>query len=154
MPSSPVTIKDADPKDIDQMLPLLEQLFSIEADFKFDQQVQARGLALMLDGCGKHRAVKVACTEEGKIIGMCTAQTRISTAQGKISAMVEDLVVDKAGRGKGIGSGLLSAIEDWARMRGIASIQLLADKDNQKGLDFYKAQGWESTALVCLVKQL
>ncbi len=148
-----ITIRDAVQNDIDQMLPLLEQLFSMEADFKFDSRVQARGLALMLDGCGKHRVVKVTCTKEGKIIGMCTAQTRISTAQGKISAVVEDLVVDKACRGKGIGSGLLSAIEDWTRMRGIASIQLLADKDNQKGLDFYKAKGWETTALVCLAKK-
>ncbi len=154
MPSSSITIRDANPKDIDQMLPLLEQLFSIEADFKFDSRVQARGLALMLDGCGKHRAVKVACTKEGNIIGMCTAQTRISTAQGKISAMVEDLVVDKACRGKGIGSRLLDAIEDWAGIRGIASIQLLADRNNHKGLDFYKALGWKSTALICLVKPL
>ena len=149
-----ITVRDAVQSDIDQMLPLLEQLFAIEADFKFDSRVQARGLALMLDGCGKHRAVKVACSENGTILGMCTAQTRISTAQGRISAVVEDLVVDKACRGRGIGSRLLDEIGNWAGDRGIKTIQLLADKDNHSGLAFYKAHGWKSTALVCLVKSL
>ncbi len=148
-----ITIRDAAQIDIEQMLPLLEHLFAIEADFKFDNQVQTRGLTLMLDDCGKHSAIKVACLDD-RIIGMCTVQTRISTAQGKYSAVVEDLVVDKAYRCKGIGVLLLTAVEDWARMREITSIQLLADKNNHTALEFYKGQAWESTALVCLVKTL
>jgi ribosomal protein S18 acetylase RimI-like enzyme len=148
-----IIIRDADPKDIDKMLPLLKQLFAIETDFNFDQNVQARGLKMMLDGCGKHRAVKVALSGK-KIIGMCTAQTRISTAQGKISAVVEDLVVDKNSQGQGIGPRLLDAVENWAIKKGITAISLLADKDNHKGLEFYRARNWEPTALVCLVKSL
>jgi len=30
---------------------------------------------------------------------------------------------------------------------------IITDKDNQKGLDFYKAKGWVTTALVCLAKR-
>ncbi|HCY88270.1 MAG TPA: GNAT family N-acetyltransferase [Desulfobacteraceae bacterium] len=149
-----VTIKDATRKDIDRMLPLLEQLFSIEADFTFDPEVQRRGLSLMLDGCGKHRAVKIAYTEEGRLVGMCTAQTRISTAQGKISAVVEDLVVDRDFRGLKIGQALLAAIHDWASARGITGLSLLADKHNTQGLAFYQSQDWETTDLVCLTKKI
>lgn len=144
-------IRDADPKDIDGMLPLLEQLFTIEADFDFNPEIQARGLRMMLDGCGKHRAVKVACSKDA-IIGMCTVQTRISTAQGKIAGLVEDLVVDKAHRGNGIGPRLLAAVEDWATKRGISSLSLLADKNNRKGLAFYEARNWQVTDLVCRIK--
>ncbi len=148
-----IIIKDARPADIDQMLPLLAQLFAIEQDFEFNSRVQARGLRLMLDGCGKHRTVKVAWMND-TIVGMCTAQTRISTAQGNISAVVEDLVVDREYRNKGIASLLLSAIEGWAVSKGIKSISLLADKDNHKGLDFYNKRAWKRTALVCLVKSM
>ncbi|WDP90508.1 MAG: GNAT family N-acetyltransferase [Desulfobacter sp.] len=148
-----IIFRDAEPNDIDAMLPLLEKLFSIEADFTFDPTVQARGLRLMLDGCGKHRAVKVACAND-RVIGMCTAQTRISTAQGRISAVVEDLVVDDAFRGQGVGSRLIKAIEAWAQKRGISSLSLLADKDNTNGLAFYAARGWQTSSLVCLVKPL
>ena len=132
-----IIIKDARPADIDQMLPLLAQLFAIEQDFEFDSDTQTRGLGLMLDGCGKHRSIKVAWIN-GTIVGMCTAQTRISTAQGNISAVVEDLVVDRNHRKKGIATHLLSAIEAWAANKGIATISLLADKDNHNGLEFYK----------------
>jgi len=148
-----IIIKDARPLDIDQMLPLLAQLCEIEQDFEFNSRVQTRGLRLMLDGCGKHRTVKVAWMND-TIVGMCTAQTRISTAQGNISAVVEDLVVDREYRNKGIASLLLSAIEGWAVSKGIKSISLLADKDNHKGLDFYNKKAWKRTALVCLVKPM
>ena len=148
----PFIIRDANTRDIDQMLPLLEQLFSIEADFTFSPAVQRRGLSLMLDGCGKHRAVKLACESNGRVVGMCTAQTRISTAQGNISAVVEDLVVDRDFRGQGIGRALLGAIDDWAEHRGITGLSLLADRHNTRGLAFYRSRGWQYTELVCLVK--
>lgn len=148
-----IIIKDALPVDIDQMLPLLAQLFAIEKDFEFNSKVQTRGLRLMLDGCGKHRTVKVAWMNDA-IVGMCTAQTRISTAQGNISAVVEDLVVDREYRKQGIATLLLSAIEDWAVNKGIKSISLLADKNNHSGLDFYNKKEWNPTALICLVKSL
>lgn len=146
-------IRDAAHQDIDQMLPLLSQLFEMEEDFEFNSDKQSRGLRLMLDGCGKHRTVKVACIEE-KIVGMCTAQTRISTAQGNISAVVEDLVVDNEYRSKGIGALLLSAVEDWSKSRGMEAIALLADKNNHTGLTFYKKKNWKGTSLICLVKSL
>lgn len=148
-----LTIKDARPADIDRMLPLLAQLFEIEKDFKFNPGTQIRGLQLMLDGCGKHRAVKVAWLND-TIVGMCTAQTRISTAQGDISAVVEDLVVDREYRNKGIATLLLSAIEAWAVNKGIKSLSLLADKDNHQGLEFYSKKKWGRTSLICLVKSL
>lgn len=148
-----IIIREARPADIDQMLPLLAQLFAIEQDFTFIPEIQTRGLRLMLDGCGKHRSVKIAVMND-TIVGMCTAQTRISTAQGNISAVVEDLVVDSEHRNKGIGTLLLSGIEEWAANKGIRSIALLADKDNHSGLDFYNKKEWKTTALICLTKSL
>jgi len=148
-----IIIKDALPVDIDQLLPLLAQLFAIEKDFEFNPGSQARGLRLMLDGCGKHRTVKVAWMND-KIVGMCTAQTRISTALGNISAVVEDLIVDRKYRKKGIATRLMSAIEDWAVNKGIKSISLLADKGNHDGLGFYNKKAWKRTSLICLVKSL
>jgi len=146
-------IRNATHKDIQGMLPLLEQLFAIEADFTFHPETQARGMALMLDGCGKHRAVKLALAQD-RIIGMCTAQTRISTARGGICATLEDLVVDRAFRGQGVAPQLLEAIEKWAHLRGVAALSLLADKNNTPGLALYKNQGWAATDLIGLVKSL
>jgi GNAT superfamily N-acetyltransferase len=144
-----VHIRDALRSDMDVMVNLLGELFSIEADFSIDKARQRRGLNLMLDGCLKHRCIKVA-EVEGQVIGMCTAQTLISTAEGGIVGLVEDVVVDLQHRGQGIGRKLMESIEEWARSRGATRLQLLADRTNFPALDFYDKIGWRPTQLICL----
>ena len=142
-----IIIKDALPVDVDQILPLLAQRFDC------DVQDQTRGLRLMLDGCGKHRTVKVAWAD-GAVVGICTAQARISMVHGNINAVVEDLVVDHEHKNKGVAALLLSGIEAWAENKGIKSISLLVDQNDQGRIDFYNKQAWETTSLICLVKSL
>lgn len=148
-----VIIRNAEPADINSLVNLLEQLFSIEMDFEFNAEKHHMGLTLLLEGCGKHKAVKVAVCRD-KIVGMCTAQTRISTAKGEITAVLEDLVVDADYRHQGIGPALLSVMDQWAIKRGISHLQLLADKDNSTALSFYRCYEWQSTNLVCLTRKI
>ena len=103
----------------------------------------------MLDGCGKHRCVQVAETE-GRVVGMVTAQMLVSTAEGGLVALVEDMVVDRHCRGRGIGRLLMERIEKWARDRGASRLQLLADRTNFQALDFYDRIGWRPTGMICL----
>lgn len=145
-------IRDAQHDDLDSLVALLVELFSIEADFAVDEMRQRRGLSLMLDGCGKHRCVKVA-EVDGQAVGMCTAQILISTAEGGMVALVEDMVVESQYRKMGIGRQLMTAIEKWASSRGIARLQLLADRTNFSALDFYDRMGWHPTQLICLRRQ-
>ncbi|THB79602.1 MAG: GNAT family N-acetyltransferase [Desulfobacteraceae bacterium] len=144
-------IRNAAPADIDDMTGLLKQLFALEKDFVFDPEKQQRGLRMMLDGCGKHRALKVAQSGT-RVVGMCSAQTRISTAQGNITAVVEDLVVDRHFRNRGIGCALLNAVCTWADSRGISFLSLLADRDNTSAVDFYLRHQWGETNLICLTQ--
>lgn len=144
-----VEIRDALSDDLEELMALLQALFSIEADFKADAARQHRGLSLMLDGCGKHRCVKVAQVD-GRVVGMCTAQSLVSTAEGAMVALVEDMVVDFRYRGIGIGRQLMEAIEAWARKHEMPRMQLLADRTNFSALDFYDKLGWCPTQLICL----
>jgi ribosomal protein S18 acetylase RimI-like enzyme len=144
-----VKIRNARREDLDTLTSLLRQLFSMEADFAVDAERQRRGLGLMLDGCLKHRCVKVA-EVEGEVVGMVTAQLLISTAEGGTVALIEDMVVDARLRGRGIGRLLMAAIETWSREHGARRMQLLADRTNFSGLDFYDKIGWRPTRLICL----
>jgi GNAT superfamily N-acetyltransferase len=103
----------------------------------------------MIDGCGKHRCVQVA-EAEGTVVGMGTAQLLISTAEGGLVALVEDIVVDTQWRGRGIGRMLVSALEQWASLHGATRLQLLADRTNFSALDFYDRIGWRPTRMICL----
>lgn len=145
-----VHIREATFDDIDGMIPLLKELFSIEADFCFNEELQRRGLTMMLEPC-ESRCLLIA-SAGNRIIGMTSIQTLISTAEGGWSGIVEDVVVTSEWRGKGIGRCLLKAIETWAHTKGLKRIQLLADATNTAALGFYRNSGWMTTQLICLRK--
>lgn len=145
-------IRQARPSDIDVLTGLLEQLFTIEADFVFDHATQARGLRQFIDGCGKHRTIRVA-TVNSRVIGMISIQTLISTAEGGIVGLIEDMVVDRNWQNRSIGRALLASVEDWAALRGIIRLQLLSDRKNAGALTFYERAGWALTQLICLRKR-
>lgn len=94
-------IDDAVEADIPALVGLLAELFSIEKDFRRDTEKQIRGLGMLI-GCPQQGAIKVARDENGKVIGMVSAQLVISTAQGAPSAWVDDMVISAQWR-TGIG---------------------------------------------------
>jgi ribosomal protein S18 acetylase RimI-like enzyme len=145
------TIRKAEPSDIDQMASLLEKLFSIEEDFTFNKSVQRRGLSIMLDD--NEKCCIMVAASGNQIVGMCSAQLFVSTAEGKMAALIEDMVVAKSYRRDGIGKQLLLSIERWAAKKGAKRMQLLADQNNINALKFYKKQKWTKTQLICLRKR-
>ncbi len=146
-------IRSAHSADIPVLCDLLADLFESESDFAADPKKQATGLRLLLeDGTGRSK-VFVAVHEE-HVIGMCSVQVIISTAEGRPAAIVEDLVVRREQRGFGFGTALLEAVREWCLDRGITRLQLLADKDNAYALAFYADRRWCGTNLICLRKRL
>ncbi len=150
-PRLPEGLRPAVPADLEALVRLLGVLFSIEADFRPDATRQRRGLARMLEDPAR-RLVLVA-EEGGAVVGMVTVQLVVSTAEGGDAGRVEDLVVDAAHRGRGLGRRLLEGAEIWARGRGATRLQLLADLANAPALGFYARLGWSRTQLGCLRRQ-
>ena len=145
------SIRRATSDDIPALCGLLSELFSIEADFSADSQKQAKGLSLLLVYRSGLSAVFVA--EKGdEIIGMCSVQTLISTAEGGPVGLLEDLIVKKEHRGNGIGTRLLSEVFRWCAAKNISRLQLLRDADNEHAKMFYVCNGWADTNLVCMRK--
>lgn len=142
-----VSIRPATSQDMDGMVELLRQLFSIEADFAFNEERQRRGLALLLSN---PRCCLLVAADQGRVVGMCSGQVVISTAEGGPSLLVEDVVVHTDWRGQGLGRRLLEELEDWATLRNIGRLQMLADRNNDQALGFYRRLGWQKTQLICL----
>lgn len=147
-----MVIRRAKVDDIDILVRLLESLFVIETDFSIDIQKQQKGLSLMLEQSDRSCILVAECNE--KVIGMCTGQLLVSTAEGSLKAIVEDVVVVEDKRGLGIGSALLLEIEKWAIGCGVNRIDLLADQRNHRALNFYNNQKWKRTELIALQKHL
>ncbi len=135
------------------MAELLAELFTLESDFRPDREKQVDGLSdLLADPTGK-AAVFVA-EQGGEVVAMATVQMLVSTAEGGRVGLVEDVIVDREHRGRGIGTRLLDTIVAWSKERGLRRLQLLADRDNYPALDFYIKHDWCGTALVNLRKLL
>ncbi|MBT8339395.1 MAG: GNAT family N-acetyltransferase [Desulfatitalea sp.] len=147
------TIRNATQQDLESLVVLLEQLFAIETDFRIDPVRHRRGVRLMLDGCGKHRCMKVA-ELRGAVVAMGSVQLLISTAEGNVVALLEDIVVDDALRRQGIGRQVMAALEQWAVQHGATRLQLLADRTNFSALDFYNTIGWVPTKMICLRRKM
>jgi ribosomal protein S18 acetylase RimI-like enzyme len=145
--SLPLTVRPAETTDMAMLVALLRQLFAIEEDFRIDEDRQRRGLAMLLEN---PQALILVAEAAGRVIGMCSGQLLVSTAEGGPAFLMEDVVVAESFRGRGAGRLLVSAMADWAATRGAFRLQLLADRDNSRALSFYQAIGWQTTKLICL----
>ena len=139
----------AEESDISEMVNLLRELFAIEKDFHVDPLLQRQGLRLLI--LSPAAAVIVAHTT-AEVVGMVSGQLLISTAEGEPSLHIEDLVVRQDKRHLGIGRQLLELIGHWGCQKGARRMQLLADRDNAKGIEFYLKGKWRKTSLICLRK--
>ena len=144
-------IRQARISDMDELVVLLKDLFSIEDDFTFSESIQRRGLRMMIrdqrNGC------VIVAEKNQKVIGMCSAQLLVSTAEGGRAALVEDMVVPRPFRREGIGKKILLSIEKWASEQNAKRLQLLADQNNIPALRFYEKMDWTTTKLICLRKK-
>ncbi|MCG8068257.1 MAG: GNAT family N-acetyltransferase [Candidatus Thiodiazotropha taylori] len=145
------TISSMQSSDIDKMVDLLRQLFSIEADFNVDPDKQRRGLELLQES--EAAEIFVVRSARQEVVAMATLQLVVSTAEGGLVAWMEDVVVDADHRGQGVGEFLLSHINRWVESRGIKRVQLVADRDNRSAIEFYKKQGWQEINLNVLRHQ-
>ncbi|MBF0540319.1 MAG: GNAT family N-acetyltransferase [Nitrospirae bacterium] len=143
-----ITIRQARSSDIAPMCDLLAGLFRIETDFKPNIERQRQGLNMLINA-GDSAVLYVAESGE-EILGMCSIQTLISTAQGGHVGLLEDLIVRVDQRGKGIGTALISEGIKWCGLRNISRIQLLRDSKNSAALNFYTKRGWSKTQLECM----
>lgn len=135
-------------EDIPELSALLNVLFAQEAEFKPDPIAQARGLEAII-GQPAVGTILVA-RESGTILGMVNLLYTVSTALGARVALLEDMVVAPAARGRGLGGELLARAIAHARAEGCQRITLLTDAVNAGAQRFYRQYGFESSPMIPL----
>lgn len=146
MTDETIKIHEASFGDIPRLVSLLRELFEIESDFTPSADLQKKGLGLLI-GAHDHGIILVA-RANNETIGMCSCQYVISTAEGSFVGLVEDVIVTKEYRRRGIGRLLLEELEKRAKQKGLKRLQLLTDVDNEAAFKFYYDSGWRKTSMV------
>ncbi|WP_309398760.1 GNAT family N-acetyltransferase [Cerasicoccus maritimus] len=139
-----MAIRLAQESDLNALVELLRQLTKVERDFAFNAEKQRTGLKLLLD---KPDAYILVAEVSGVVAAMATIQELISTTEGGVVGLIEDVVVHYSFRGKGVGRQMMDHLKATAEVKGYHRLQLLADMHNPPAEAFYQKQNYRPTSL-------
>ena len=133
-----IHIREAIATDASAILALIQEL----ADFEREPEaVAVTEVELIQDGFGENPLFQCFVAEiNQKIVGIALFYPCYSTWKGK-SWHLEDLIVTKAHRGKGIGFSLLKKFISFAYASGVRRIQWAVLDWNTPAINFYEKHG-------------
>ena len=125
--------------DVPEILRLIKALAEYE---KLSHEVVAteHALAQTLFG-GKPTAEVLLAEQDGRAVGFALFFQNYSTFLGKPGIYLEDLFVEPASRGHGLGKQLLQAIARLAVERGCGRFEWAVLDWNEPAIGFYKSLG-------------
>lgn len=134
--------------ELDELVGLLNVLFTQDIEFEPDYAKQKAGLEQIINNpeIGEILVMKT----DGKVVGMVSLLYSISTALGGKVAILEDMVMSKDFRGKGLGKELLQEAIDFAQKHGCLRLTLLTDFDNETAIRFYQSAGFSLSKMIPL----
>jgi GNAT superfamily N-acetyltransferase len=135
-------------EELPQLVALLGILFSQESEFTPDDAKQTRALEKILsdESAG---GIYVA-RDAGRVVAMATLLYTISTAEGGLAALLEDVIVRPGHRGRGIGSALLRYVLAETRRQGALRVTLLTDGQNDRAKALYAKLGFQPSSMTPL----
>ncbi len=139
-------IEPATIEDLPQLVELLVALFSEEEDFRPDKTKQEHGLRLILEQPNRGR-IFVLRTDH-KVIGMINLLFTISTAEGGLVVLMEDVIVHPQHRRLGYGGRLLEHAIEFAREKRFRRITLLTDRISAESQSFFQKHGFQFSKMI------
>jgi GNAT superfamily N-acetyltransferase len=127
--------------DLDRVVALLHQLWR-------GKRIQYDGLLEVLEKYIEESNYWIyGCEEGGVILGIITVSLRWALVyEGKVT-IIEDLIVDKDHRGKGIGRQLVRFVEDRMAEDGeVKGVELSSDLSRKAAHEFWEKCGYSKLA--------
>lgn len=134
-----LTIRPAQPGDAGIVLGFIKALADYE---KLSHEVKATEADLDRDLFGSEPRISCEIAEwNGAPVGFTLSFYTYSTFQGCHGIWLEDLYVDPAQRGKGIGKALLVSLAQRCVREGLGRFEWSVLNWNEPSIQFYKSQG-------------
>ncbi|TAK88449.1 MAG: GNAT family N-acetyltransferase [Betaproteobacteria bacterium] len=132
-------------EELPQLVALLGILFSQESEFAPDPAKQARALEKILSDENIGRLY--VARDSGKVVAMAALLYTISTAEGGLAALLEDVIVLPRYRERGIGTTLLQHVLGEATKQGVLRVTLLTDGQNKRAQRLYSKLGFAPSTM-------
>ncbi len=141
-----VRVQPATIEDLPELVQLVEDLMSTQADFSPDTVAHEQGLSMILEQPNRGRIFVLR--SESRIFGMVNLLFTISTAMGGMVVLLEDFIIHPDYRGQGFGTKLIEYVIDFAQKKNFKRITLLTDKMGESSQNFFKNQGFDFAHMV------
>ncbi len=139
MNTSPHTLRAASPHDLLQIVALIKELADFE---KLSHLVVVTPETLEPHLFGDKPAAEAVVAEvAGTVVGFALFFTNFSTFLGRPGLYLEDLYVQDAHRGAGIGKALLQHLGALAVQRGYGRFEWSVLDWNEQAINFYQRMG-------------
>ena len=135
------TVRFAKREDVGQILEFIRRLAAYE---KLEHEVVATEETLEEWLFDKEKAEVLFAVVDGKEVGFALFFHNFSTFLGRAGIYLEDLYVEPAFRGQGIGKGLIQQLARIAVERGCGRQEWWCLDWNQSSIDFYRSLGAEA----------
>ena len=140
--TGPVQIRACQPADSDGIVALLGQLWPGRPfDMEALRRVYDRALA-------SDRQFYFCAVCDQQVVGFGTLDIKSNLWNEGVVGFVDELVVDAAHRGRGIGSRMLDRLSIEARERGCRRLELDSAFHRQEAHAFYEQRGFASRAFL------
>ena len=135
--SSEIIVRPAGAADVDAIASLCGQL-----GYPSTAEDIERRLAEIIGD--PDAAVLVAGSRHGGVVGWVHVRA-LHLITRDACAEIGGLVVDESRRGRGIGTRLMAAAEEWAQRQGLGALRLRSNVIRDEAHAFYRRQGFAST---------
>lgn len=117
--------------DLSRVFELLNELYENKLEYdKFSQIYQ-----LKLSDINSYYIVAIL---DNKIVGILTSEIQVKLHRAKKQSFIEDLIVDKEYRNRGIGKALIQNAVDYAKNNDCEVIELTSHINNENAHRFYE----------------
>jgi GNAT superfamily N-acetyltransferase len=132
--------------DLPELIELLNDLFTQDIEFVPDLKKQQMGLEAIISNpeIGEILVLK----GDDRILGMVSLLYSISTALGGKVAILEDMIIHKDYRQKGLGKELLGEAIRFSKERNCLRLTLLTDFNNYTAISFYQHFGFKKSEMI------
>lgn len=134
-------IRFVTPSDFDRLLRLVAAYYKFDS-IEFNQRVTGRALRRLLreEALGRVWVIDAGTALAGYAILTYNYDLEFGGAEG----MLTDLYVAARYRRRGLGAQVISAISEFCREAGIATIELQVSRGNRAARSFYRALGFKA----------
>jgi ribosomal protein S18 acetylase RimI-like enzyme len=152
MQTSPLDFRLATVADTELVVALMREFYA-EDKLDFDEARVRRALAALLED-PRNGEVLLWLSETGEVVGHAALAMGFSLEQGGHFALLDELYLSHAARGRGRGKQALAILEQRANARGVERLRLEVNHHNELARRLYLATGYVDDTRSLLTLQL